>query len=144
MKRGRESMSMIEKERECGRETNGRRTIHQWLSSQCWGAASLYQNTDSVTMCVCVCVCVCVCLRGEAAHQSSGSDIVIECCSVVILTLLSELGIIVSVIQEPNLDPEARTVMGLLTPVSFPQPGDRTQGALWITASAELQWTSQL
>jgi len=79
---------------------------------------------------VCIDVCVCVCLRGEAAHQSSGSDIVIECCSVVILTLLSELGIIVSVIQEPNLDPEARTVMGLLTPVSFPQPGDRTQGAL--------------
>lgn len=39
------------------------------------------------------------------------------------LTLLSELGIMVSVIQEPNLDPDARTVMGLLTPVSFPQPG---------------------
>lgn len=38
------------------------------------------------------------------------------------LTLLSELGIMVSVIQEPNLDPDARTVMGLLTPVSFPQP----------------------
>lgn len=39
------------------------------------------------------------------------------------LTLLSELGIMVSVIQEPNLDPDARTVMGLLTPVSLPQPG---------------------
>lgn len=39
------------------------------------------------------------------------------------LTLLSELGIMVSVIQEPNLDPDARTVMGLLTPVNFPQPG---------------------
>ena len=39
------------------------------------------------------------------------------------LTLLSELGIIVSVIQKPNLDPDARTVMGLLTPVSLPQPG---------------------
>lgn len=38
------------------------------------------------------------------------------------LTLLSELGIMVSVIQEPNLDPDARTVIGLLTPVSFPQP----------------------
>ncbi len=38
-------------------------------------------------------------------------------------TLLSELGIMVSVIQEPNLDPDARTVMGLLTPVNFPQPG---------------------
>lgn len=39
------------------------------------------------------------------------------------LTLLSELGIMVSVIQEPNLEPDARTVMGLLTPVNFPQPG---------------------
>ena len=38
------------------------------------------------------------------------------------LTLLSELGIIVSVIQEPKREPEARTVIGLLTPVSFPQP----------------------
>lgn len=28
-----------------------------------------------------------------------------------------------SVIQEPKRDPMARTVMGLLTPVSFPQPG---------------------
>lgn len=76
------------------------------------------------------CVCVCVSLRGEATHHSTGSDGVIKCCSTVILTLLSELGIIVSVIQEPNLDPEARTVMGLLTPVSLPQPGDRTQGTL--------------
>lgn len=39
------------------------------------------------------------------------------------LTLLSELGIMVSVIQEPKRDPDARTVMGLLTPVNFPQPG---------------------
>ena len=45
-----------------------------------------------------------------------------------ILTLLSELGIIVSVIQEPNREPEARTVMGLLTPVSFPQPARQTGG----------------
>lgn len=44
------------------------------------------------------------------------------------LTLLSELGIMVSVIQEPNLDPDARTVMGLLTPVSFPQPGGQRDG----------------
>lgn len=29
----------------------------------------------------------------------------------------------VSVIQEPKRDPDARTVMGLLTPVNFPQPG---------------------
>lgn len=39
------------------------------------------------------------------------------------LTRLSALGAIVSVIQEPNRDPMARMVMGLLTPVSFPQPG---------------------
>lgn len=38
------------------------------------------------------------------------------------LTLLSKLGIMVSVIQEPNLEPDARTVIGLLTPVNFPQP----------------------
>lgn len=38
------------------------------------------------------------------------------------LTRLSELGAMVSVIQEPNLDPDARIVMGLLIPVSFPQP----------------------
>lgn len=43
------------------------------------------------------------------------------------LTLLSELGIMVSVIQEPNLDPDARTVMGLLTPVNFPQPGEEEE-----------------
>lgn len=30
-----------------------------------------------------------------------------------------------SVIQDPKRDPEARIVMGLLTPVSFPQPGQR-------------------
>ena len=41
------------------------------------------------------------------------------------LTRLSELGIMVSVIQEPNLEPDARTVMGLLTPVSLPQPADK-------------------
>lgn len=35
---------------------------------------------------------------------------------------MSELGIMVSVIQEPKRDPDARTVMGLLTPVNFPQP----------------------
>lgn len=28
----------------------------------------------------------------------------------------------VSVIHEPNRDPDARTVMGLLTPVNLPQP----------------------
>jgi hypothetical protein len=39
------------------------------------------------------------------------------------LTRLSALGAIVSVIQEPKRDPMARMVMGLLTPVSFPQPG---------------------
>lgn len=43
------------------------------------------------------------------------------------LTLLSELGIMVSVIQEPKRDPDARTVMGLLTPVNFPQPGEVKQ-----------------
>lgn len=43
------------------------------------------------------------------------------------LTLLSKLGIMVSVIQEPNLDPDARTVMGLLTPVNFPQPGGQRE-----------------
>lgn len=41
------------------------------------------------------------------------------------LTLLSELGAMVSVIQEPNRDPEARIVIGLLTPVSLPQPENK-------------------
>lgn len=40
-------------------------------------------------------------------------------------TLLSELGIIASVIQEPKRDPEARTVIGLLTAVKRPQPVDK-------------------
>ena len=44
------------------------------------------------------------------------------------LTRLSALGAIVSVIQEPKRDPMARMVMGLLTPVSFPQPGRQQQG----------------
>ena len=44
------------------------------------------------------------------------------------LTRVSELGAIVSVIQEPKRDPMARMVMGLLTPVSFPQPGRQEQG----------------
>lgn len=45
------------------------------------------------------------------------------------LTRLSELGAMVSVIQEPNLDPDARMVMGLLTPVSFPHPvGQNKEG----------------
>lgn len=52
------------------------------------------------------------CFLGEKTHRSTER-----------LTLLSELGIMVSVIHEPNLDPDARTVMGLLTPVSLPQPG---------------------
>lgn len=39
-------------------------------------------------------------------------------------TLLSELGIIASVIQEPKRDPEALTVIGLLTAVKRPQPVD--------------------
>lgn len=39
-------------------------------------------------------------------------------------TLLSELGIIESVIQEPKRDPEALTVIGLLTAVKRPQPVD--------------------
>lgn len=37
-------------------------------------------------------------------------------------TLLSELGIMASVIQEPKRDPEALTVMGLLTAVRRPHP----------------------
>lgn len=41
---------------------------------------------------------------------------------------MSKLGIMVSVIQEPNLEPEARTVIGLLTPVNLPQPeGQRSE-----------------
>lgn len=40
-------------------------------------------------------------------------------------TLLSELGIIASVIQEPKRDPEARTVIGLLTAVKRPQPVEK-------------------
>lgn len=40
-------------------------------------------------------------------------------------TLLSELGIIASVIQEPKRDPEALTVIGLLTVVRRPQPVDK-------------------
>lgn len=40
-------------------------------------------------------------------------------------TLLSELGIIASVIQEPKRDPEALTVIGLLTAVKRPQPVDK-------------------
>lgn len=43
------------------------------------------------------------------------------------LTRLSALGAIVSVIQEPKRDPMARMVMGLLTPVSFPQPERQEQ-----------------
>lgn len=46
------------------------------------------------------------------------------------LTRLSVLGVIVSVIQDPKRDPEARMVMGLLTPVSFPQPG-KIGGKKW-------------
>ena len=42
-------------------------------------------------------------------------------------TLLSELGIMASVIQEPKRDPEALTVIGLLTTVRRPQPGMRMQ-----------------
>lgn len=38
------------------------------------------------------------------------------------LTLLSELGIMASVIQEPKRDPEALTVIGVLTAVRRPQP----------------------
>lgn len=45
------------------------------------------------------------------------------------LTRLSALGVIVSVIHDPKREPEARMVMGLLTPVSFPQPGEGGQGA---------------
>lgn len=37
-------------------------------------------------------------------------------------TLLSELGIMASVIQEPKRDPEALTVIGVLTAVRRPQP----------------------
>lgn len=37
-------------------------------------------------------------------------------------TLLSELGIMASVIQEPKRDPEALTVIGILTAVRRPQP----------------------
>lgn len=48
----------------------------------------------------------------------------------VALTRLSVLGVIVSVIQDPKRDPEARMVMGLLTPVSFPQPG-KIGGKKW-------------
>lgn len=46
------------------------------------------------------------------------------------LTRLSALGVIVSVIHDPKREPDARMVMGLLTPVSFPQPGegDRERG----------------
>lgn len=96
------------------------------ISDSALTAEEQLHSTKTLTQSHCVCDCV---STGETAHHSSGSDGVTECCGTVLLTLLSELGIIVSVIQEPNLDPEARTVMGLLTPVSFPQPGDRTQGA---------------
>lgn len=44
------------------------------------------------------------------------------------LTRLSALGVIVSVIHDPKREPDARMVMGLLTPVSFPQPGREGEG----------------
>lgn len=54
------------------------------------------------------------------------------------LTLLSELGIMASVIQEPKRDPEALTVIGLLTAVRRPQPVSR-EGLCWVRSQRRVE-----
>lgn len=70
-------------------------------------------------------------------------------------TLLSELGIMASVIQEPKRDPEALTVIGVLTAVRRPQPVNERKevkqryvlrlnivsGLEWVMSSAKVTWT---
>lgn len=96
-----------------GKEWWRRRSSHPSVTQLClsWVPASQRSVSESFTVGDCVyeeyCMCVWLCERKHC---------------VVCFTRLSELGIIVSVIQDPNLEPDVRTVMGLLTPVSFPHP----------------------